>query len=866
MPGAGSVGSLAGSDMPEEEPEEEQPTEGQEGGGEEKPTGFRDNLKNAYNEEKNKGKKGAKKAGKKTAGKAGKKLAEGAVKKGVEQAAGLAGAAALSAVLPVIGSALGKIAGQLLGKLLTDRRVHIALIIFLLLIILMIWAPAGGLALSYMEGGLTGGTPKVSTDLNNPEHVATINKIENFTKQTSAGGGTCGKRLEFADPEDLKLIKEGKVDHRILLAIERLTVKNDHLKISHVMNLMSKVPANTIETHSDVEKQYLDNESAHKVGMAFDVVEINCVYKYCICSQECGCDKIPVKVVWQSKGNLPGIARDAGLGKVTELLGLPNGALDGRDLNGVFESTGLAQLEQILNVAGNSLKQANDLITFLQRYGQAEMEKVFLLPMGSLPSQNSLSAYASETGRRALEQVLHLPYGSLTGSNGETVLKNTGQRSIEEELNVPWGWLTEHPNDALKYLRDLQLSQNQQQLTESYLGWTYGTIDNLFASLNKKDYSQVQKILIETGKDVQEQAFGVPRGSLDTDSGSPFSSQQGAAEDRKNNLPAGTLYQLFTSLKFGSSINPNMINVGGRRLDSALDLVGGSVSDVIYGRQTPEQAISRAERYGDYYNIYLSSRLNISVSEAKDLRMAILKGNNLTPQTMKIGTVQLERYFNLKSGSLTSLINGQISPEIFLQMNKAALNQLADSLKLPYQAISQLFNGNFINGLQEFGKSVIASTFGFNISQFMNWVNAGNIQAIIQNQVIQAVAAVLGINPAILGGILSGNINPSSLISLGVSILIGGPLGGIFGGVFGGLGGGCSTACYQPEAIKNIRLAISQLLDLGPNFKPTQIITYRQADVDYFDSRLDTLYGSERQPNYGLFAREEMLGHIHIGY
>ncbi len=75
---------------------------------------------------------------------------------------------------------------------------------------------------------------------------------------------------------------------------------------------------------------------------------------------------------------------------------------------------------------------------------------------------------------------------------------------------------------------------------------------------------------------------------------------------------------------------------------------------------------------------------------------------------------------------------------------------------------------------------------------------------------------------------------------------------------------------YQPEARRKVHQLIGELLDIAeesPELKMSQIITYSQnRDVHPFESLLDNLYGSDRQPNYGLFSREEMLGHIHIGY
>lgn len=51
------------------------------------------------------------------------------------------------------------------------------------------------------------------------------------------------------------------------------------------------------------------------------------------------------------------------------------------------------------------------------------------------------------------------------------------------------------------------------------------------------------------------------------------------------------------------------------------------------------------------------------------------------------------------------------------------------------------------------------------------------------------------------------------------------------------------------------------------NLLPTQVITYRQEDVDNFSSELTSQYGpAGLRMNSGLWANEVMWGHIHIGY
>lgn len=857
---AEAMTTLGGGEAPEEEPEEQQSEEPPKEGG-----GFMDHARDAYKKARDAGKK---KAGKKVAKKAGAGLAKKGAQAAATKAAGTAAGAALGSVVPVagniVGAALGTLAGFLADK---EKRKWLwgGVLVFLILIGLIFGGIFTCTGLTFVAGQ-TGGTAKITTDLSSPEHQQTIKNIENYTKKN----GDCGKRLEFADPKDLELIKQGQVDYRVLVAIEMLAKNNDHIRISHVMHLMSVVPTNTIETHSDIDNEYVDNISAHKDGMAFDVVEINCVYEKCVCNQECGCNQIPIKVAWQDRGDLPGVARDAGLDQVTELLGLPDGALNGNSPAEVFESTGLSELERIFHMAEGVFENIDTLPGFVRAYGQAEIEKALRLPPGTLDDQDSLADYASETGRRKMEQALKLPYGSLSGSRPTTLERNVGQESIEQELNIPKDWLTTKRAEALEYLENLDLSAQEKQSIETKLGWPAGTINSLITDLKQGDSAGINATLLNVGKDILEQAIGLTGGELDSPGSPPFTPEQGIEKDGYYGLPSGTFTAFVSCLKNGDSVNQSLITVGASELDDSMSLPIGSVAAVISGKKTAAQVLNEADDYGSYSNAYIASKLDISQSEARQIKEAILTGQPLSPTATRIGTNKIEGYFEMEPGSLGGLINGTVSYEDFIKMNGDNIWRKADALGIPREAINQLFAGDIGMAAQIYGSSVLADTFSFDVDQFISWVESGNIEALIENEVIQTIAQVLEIDPTIIGGILTGNVSPEAIISIGFSILFGGPLGGIFGGVFGGLfGTSCNTACYQPSARRVIHKAIGQLLGLGrqdPDLKPTQIITYREADVDAYEDVVDELYGDNRPINFGLFARDEMRGHIHVGY
>lgn len=879
---AEAMTTLGGGEEPEED-EEETGEEGQEepesskksGGGrkldlassEEKPQGFRDGFKKGWNSARSKAGKGAKKAGKEVAKKAGEQAAKQAVQKGAQAAASKGiGAALGTAVGGPLGTVLGTALASLLTRLITDKRIHLIIICLILILLIIIWVPAGGVALSYMDGGLTGGTPKVETDLNNPEHQQTIKSISDLTNES----GACGKRLEFGDPKDIELIKSGEIDYRVLVAIKTLAQENTHLKISHVAHLLSSIPANTIETHSNIEESYLDNVSAHKDGMAFDIVEIGCVYEKCACSDKCGCKQIPVQVAWQNLGGITSIAETAGLGKVSELLGLPQGSLGGIDANEMFKNTGLASLAQDLKMSFENIKNVTSLNSLMDKFGQSEIEKTLSLPTGSLKDQNSLSAYVTTIGQQRMEDVLSLPSESLAGSSASQVFKSSGQKSIEGELNLPANLISSDPTKALELLKNQQFTKEQKIYIEKTIGWPSGTINDLMTGLKNGDKSAISSTLVSAGKDVLEQTFGLPKGEFDTPGPAPVSSAESKIVDQKYNLPEGTFKSMIEDLKNGQNLNPLMTDIGAPELEAGLNLVEGGVKQIMAGKKTVDAVLQESRQIYGGYDTYLASRLNILSAEATTLQKQILNGQSISSISQKIGINKFETGFGLKAGTLTSLINGTLSPESFLSQNNKILSDMANSLGMAKDTINAMFSGNFAQGMIDYGQYQIAQVFGFSVSDLNSFIQSMDISGLIQNQAVQAISSILGVNANVIGSILTGNIDVTSLISMGVSILYGGGFGSIFAGVFGGVfGGTCTTLCYKPTAIINIRQVLGQALDLykiDPSMKPAQIITYRQADVDYFSEKINSLYGEDRQPNYGLFTRPETKAHIHIGY
>ena len=87
---------------------------------------------------------------------------------------------------------------------------------------------------------------------------------------------------------------------------------------------------------------------------------------------------------------------------------------------------------------------------------------------------------------------------------------------------------------------------------------------------------------------------------------------------------------------------------------------------------------------------------------------------------------------------------------------------------------------------------------------------------------------------------------------------------------------GQNANSFQAGSIAGAQWKVNQLINdvlqmpkalNDENLVPTQIMTYRQEDVDSFSSNLNDLYGSAGlRGNSGLWANQLMWDHIHIGY
>ncbi len=150
------------------------------------------------------------------------------------------------------------------------------------------------LAAYYIRGG-AGKTIPQPAGKNDPN----IAKIVAFTKQETGEKGSGNMKLNFLNQRDLEYLQSGQIDKRLLAALVYLAERHDHIRVSHIVSGYEDIKTN-VESGSFHDKQFSNNISAHKDGLAADLDEIDYVKDKCDCGS-----KIPVKVEWQIIGQNP---------------------------------------------------------------------------------------------------------------------------------------------------------------------------------------------------------------------------------------------------------------------------------------------------------------------------------------------------------------------------------------------------------------------------------------------------------------------------------------------------------------------------------------------------------------------------------
>lgn len=148
--------------------------------------------------------------------------------------------------------------------------------IILIIVLLIVSAVAGGAAVSYINGW--GGTHNEQLATPDSQEVkAILDSAKASAGGTSGSGNASSFHLfDFLDSSDKTAVEQGKIDRRILAALQYLAKKHNRIAVSHLVSEYNKMPVD-IETSST--NQLNQNVSAHKRGLAADVAQIDFVTK-----------------------------------------------------------------------------------------------------------------------------------------------------------------------------------------------------------------------------------------------------------------------------------------------------------------------------------------------------------------------------------------------------------------------------------------------------------------------------------------------------------------------------------------------------------------------------------------------------------
>lgn len=149
----------------------------------------------------------------------------------------------------------------------------IGILIIILIIVFIIF---GGTAVSYLNR--QGGTTNQILAKPDSEEVKAIVS----SSQTPAKGvgdtinGSNYHLFDFLSPKDKQYVQEGKVDKRLIEALNYLVSKHNRIAVSYIISTYNEMP---VDPEASQESQLASNVSLHKRGMAADVSQIDFVYK-----------------------------------------------------------------------------------------------------------------------------------------------------------------------------------------------------------------------------------------------------------------------------------------------------------------------------------------------------------------------------------------------------------------------------------------------------------------------------------------------------------------------------------------------------------------------------------------------------------
>jgi len=774
------------------------------------------------------------------------------------------------------------------------------IIVLIILIIVIFWLLRGGAGQSaYMSAGdpINGPNAAVYADMKN---------LIDKGKIVAPSESPEPDKTEVPSEKEFLLGKKhptvGHVDVRLLKSLVYLGEKHERIYVRNVLYPYVYMPVNTIETKNTKDNTFEKSISAHKEGKAADISQID---KGCKKNLEVSWQDDPVQTETEDRG----IQRDEAINILEESMGLAQNSLEGKNFEEILQNTGQAELERYFKLEPGSL-DGKDLNEVISNWGQREFNEKLNLPYEV--NGVNFDQYVIDLAQTKIEEVFGLPNESLRGQNLQEIAINLGQTKIEKELGLPAGTLTN--KDSLKFY-----AQNKwgDQVDENLL--------KIAADLDLAQLGLSERILIdlfhkaEAGQDLSFElkniGGAVLANSLDLPQGTNIFTNYMIAPDPGgfsidyqqtivnqfwqsvtdaeigSGLPEGSIKNFLNAMAKGENPQDYFRNIGSDIIDNNIGWKARTAYQLATGAIGVEQALANT----DYSISDLSARWNVSEQSVRNF----LSGN-ISAAIKEEGQLRLSSTFNLPYDLAGDLINGRINYQTALSLAGINLNDLAKQWDVPINSLTSFMSGDIKGAATSYGIQIMKENFKMSDAQInaaLTLIQTGDIKGAAEqfakNYALNAIGVAFGLPPGTIQAVLMVIENPELLLNplkqlgsmakeaiSGISKTIKSILS--FGGIFGRKK--CST---RDKVRAKIHQVTKELLEMPAanipklglpdrsEMRVTQLIVWSYErdvmplEIGTEQPTLDYVYGTGRQPNYGLFATKGnnyLLDHIHVGY
>lgn len=650
-------------------------------------------------------------------------------------------------------------------------------------------------------------------------------------------------------------------------------INSKSLNSDTLVNILGQSNVDSVVKQLNLDLQLNNLPSLYQVD-SNDVIQLLTFGRTDTIAQKSGSE-----IFGQTIGSQPGYVQDALFGRSS--------------FDDIFANATLKNIAQSIGI--NVLPTTNNqsLINILQNN------------LSSINNQSFISSLGIDSNNKYNLSLDSITKGLKTGDYSSLVgdLSKIGSESIAAKLNLPSESIAQINNNqqsAQAYATDLAIGS-----LEKNLGLPSGTISNTYLK-NQTNLQSVlniagQTIMDKTGIGVLSDAERFLNGDLiggikATSIAQTIKSINDGQTDPAAlvsystlanaifNNPASIQSQV-TSILSTKSINSTdlaTINTATRLASQSLQqdanfaLVDSQLSKTIPGipaNFTKTLMTGTTEQKGLLVKNYAS---NLGATLLSDQELSSLTG------------------LPIPAGTTASIIAGTFDASAFgttLLNSPQTFNWMDSALGLPGGTSSTLYAGykQYTNLTSQFAAGNISSTqFKAGEAQLAitvaDQLTGGAISGAV-NKITSPIDGALGL-PAgstlqIGLSIASGNYLGAGLMlasALGIDLggIFGGlgGLGGLFGG-FGGLGGGTTCPDLQKLARQKVREVESDVMAKAVEDKknnadndliPSQILTWRQADIDYLNQKYPEIYGpTGRFGNAGISITVNPQN-IHVGF